>query len=363
MKKVLLLTLHSQNNNFGSVLQAYSLYKYIEELGFDVTVLNYRPYYSNGATNLKNATKKIATNFMFLYPYIKRTAKFNILLKEEKLTKRIRKYSDLKQCAEGYDIYLIGSDQVWNPSYLCGQDPAYYYKFVQQGKKISYAASLGSQNHDETTLKLIANNIEQFQYVSLREQKSVEQLGYVGYNKAQYVLDPVFLYDVEHYRKMQSDYDRSGYILAYIIEQDEFIANVVEKIAKLTGKKIIQVGGFAPKCKYDEFPRDAGPSDFLAIIDHADFVVTSSFHGTAFAHIYQKQFFVVMPSKNKLRIENILETAGTQHRVIRFIEDVEKMMNPIDYSIVNKRIEIMRQKSKNYLLTGLADKELKNDYL
>ncbi len=355
MKKVLLLTLHSQNNNFGSVLQAYSLYKYIEGLGCEVTVLNYQPYYNNGAINIKKAIKKLVINTIFFRSYYRRAKRFNLLQKQERSTIKLKNFSSLKQYATGYDVYVIGSDQVWNPAYLCGKDAAYYYKFVDQGKKISYAASMGTQKHDINTLKFIACNIKDFQHVSLRERVSVTQLNSVGYDRAHYVLDPVFLLDVSQYRKMQSQDNHTGYILAYIIHKDKLMVQIVDELAKITRKRVIQIGGFASKCNYDEFPREAGPFDFLSLVDHADFVITSSFHGAAFAHIYQKQFAVVMPNENTLRIENILETAGTQDRVIRSLKDVQKMLTPINYKIVNERINEMRQESKNYLINSLAD--------
>ena len=349
MKKVLLLTLHSQNNNFGSVLQAFALQKYLRNLEFDVTVLNYQPFYSNGATNWKMKVKKLITNLLFLPFYLERTKRFNKVLSCENLTDKVTTYDKLYLFAHGYDIYMIGSDQVWNPKFLCGQDPAYYFKFVDEGIKVSYAASLGNSNHNIEELVSLGNNIADFYRVSLRENKSVKQLEGLGFQNLLYVLDPVFLLDVSDYRAMQENISEKGYILAYIIEKDEFMFKVVDKIAKALNKKVIQIGGFASKCKYDKYPREAGPLDFLAYIDNADFVITSSFHGTAFSLIYNKQFAVVMPSDNTLRLENILETAGLEDRIIDELDDVEDMFKTIDYAPVNERIERARTISRNFL--------------
>ena len=112
--KILMLTLHSQNNNFGSVLQANSLYQYMKKLGHDVTVLNYRPYYSNGALNPKLLLKKILINTMFLPQFIRRTKRFNSIIDTEKTTKKYTRTEQLNDIAEQYDIFMIGSDQVWN---------------------------------------------------------------------------------------------------------------------------------------------------------------------------------------------------------------------------------------------------------
>lgn len=349
MKKVLLLTLHSQNNNFGSVLQASSLYNYLEKKGFETTILNYQPYYSNGALSPKLFVKKIIVNTMFLPNFIRRTKNFNKILKNEKLTKKYTKIEELQGVEKDYDIVMIGSDQVWNPTYLCGQDSAYYLDFVKEKKKVSYAASVGTQDLSKEQLEDLRNKIQEFSNVSVREEISAEQLKSVGREDATYVLDPVFLFDKSYYSKLQEKTNREGYVLAYIIHKDPLISEIVDEAAKRLNKKVIQVGGFASKCNYDEFMRDIGPCEFLDLIDNADFIVTNSFHGLAFSHIYHKQFAAVMPHGNELRLKNIIETAGTEDHVIKCVEDFEKCLIPIDYEKVDERINAMREQSYKYL--------------
>lgn len=358
MKKILLLTLHSQNNNFGSVLQAHSLYKYIESLGYNVTVLNYRPFYSNGATSLKELFIKIAVNTVFLPYLLVRTIRFNKIINQSKLTKLAKKYDDLKSISSDYDIFMIGSDQVWNPYYLCGQDDAYFLKFTDSSNKFSYAASLGTSDISSEALDNIVEKVKDFKYLSIREEVSSLQLREHGRVDTKYVLDPVFLYDENYYRnlvKKSNHIKAKGYILAYIIHKDEFISEIVDEFAKLLGKPVVQVGGFASKCNYDKFPRSAGPAEFLSLVDNADFVVTSSFHGTAFSHIFHKQFAVVMPYSNNLRIENILNTAGTSNRVVKSVDDVKNMLEQIDYNVVNPNIEMMRKESSEFLANVLDE--------
>lgn len=350
MKKVLLLTLHSQNNNFGSVLQAHSLYSSIKELGIDVTVLDYRPYYSNGANSNKMFIKKTLTNFLFLPFFIMRSIRFNRIIKAKKLTKRVKQYSKLAELSNNYDFFLIGSDQVWNPHYLCGNDDAYFLSFTDSPNKASYAASIGTKEITCDELDTIANKLANFKCVSMREKVSCMQLEEHGLKHVKYVLDPVFLHNEEYYLKLISNpICYSGYILAYVIHKDEFIAQVIDKLSKLMNKPIFQVGGFASKCNSDKFFRSAGPAEFLSLIKNADFVITSSFHGTAFSHVFHKQFAVVMPKENTLRLENILETAGTKNRVINSFGDIEKILTPIDYELVDKKLQVKRQESLDYL--------------
>lgn len=360
MKKVLLLTLHSQNNNFGSVLQAHSLYSRIEELGIDVTVLDYRPYYSNGANTKKMLIKKSLTNLLFLPFFVIRTKRFNKIIKSKKLTKTVKHYSELAELSNRYNIFLIGSDQVWNPHYLCGNDDAYFLKFTDSPNKVSYAASIGTKEITSAELSIIANKLANFKYISLREKVSCMQLEEQGLKNVKYVLDPVFLHNEEYYLKLISKpICYSGYILAYVIHKDDFIAQVIDRLSKLMNKPVYQVGGFAKKCSSSKFFRTAGPAEFLSLVKNADFVITSSFHGTAFAHIFHKQFAVVMPKENTLRLENILETAGTKSRVIDSFHDIERILTPIDYESVDKKIQTIRQESIDYLELILDTIEVK----
>lgn len=354
--KISLLTLHSQNNNFGSVLQAYSLYSYLQESGHDVTVLNYRPYYSNGAVNIKMLFKKTITNVMFLQNYIKRSKKFNEILNREKTTVKYNSYEQLKNAYLKYDLYMIGSDQVWNPNYLCGKDQAYTFQFVTGKNKMSYAASIGTSELSEEQFCKIVDNIKDFTYASLRENASAVAMQKAGRKDAEYVLDPVFLHDKAYYRQMGEKPQMKGYILAYIIHKDPFIAEVVSTVAKKLNKKVVQIGGFASKCDYDFFDRSAGPRDFLGLIDNADLVITSSFHGLAFSHIFEKQFLVVMPHNNTLRLENILESFGTSCRVVKSINDIDDILSKkTDYQAVNEKINALRDKSCRFLNKALRD--------
>lgn len=356
MKKVQLVTLHSQNNNFGSILQAYALYSYTSQLGYDVEVLNYRPYYSNGSVDVKARIKKIIVNTIFLPYYILRSTRFNSFIKQEKQTKRFTSYEELEKNHPQADIYMIGSDQVWNTSFLCGKDPTYYLKYTDSTKKMSYAASMGRTVNSQEEINRIVELTKDFRFISLREEKSAVQLQQLGREDAKYVLDPVFLLSYSDYKKLHVDNTQhdNDYILAYVIHKDDFISKVIDEIAKKTGKKVIQVGGFASKCNYDSFPRSAGPREFLTLVENASFIVTSSFHGTAFAHIYQKQFAIVMPGSNTLRIENILETAGTSNRVVKEIGDIEKIISQnIDYDKVNLKLNKKIEESREYLVESL----------
>ena len=318
-------------------------------------MLDYQPYYSNGITNIKMLFRKAISNTLFFPQYVIRNSKFNSFIKMEQLSKHCTQNNQLKEVANEYEVLLIGSDQVWNPNYLCGKDSAYTLQFSDSKNKMSYAASIGTEDISNEELKTLLQKIKSFKYVSVREESSAVLLQKHGRADAKYVLDPVFLHESEYYRNLQSSSKDKGYILAYIMNRDPLIEKLVNEAAKKYNKKVVQVGGFMSKCRCDKFYRAAGPRDFLALIDGADYVITSSFHGASFSHIYHKQFLVVMPPANQLRLLNILQTAGTTNRIAKSVDDLAILDHPIDYNIVDKRLNNIKQISKQYLINSLNE--------
>ena len=162
-------------DNAGSSLQTYALQKFLNDNGIENEVINYRPKYLLKYGNpIKRIIKEIIyhrecksqreKNLRFEKRYIKETEK------------SYATYEDLKANPPKADVYMTGSDQIWNMSYACGRDEAFYLQFVRDGKKISYAASIGKDTIPIDECKSIADKIEDFDYISIREESSVHQL-------------------------------------------------------------------------------------------------------------------------------------------------------------------------------------------
>lgn len=356
-KTILLSTIHSQNNNFGSVWQAYALSAYLESEGYDVTTLDYRPLYSNGLTSLKRVPSLLAGRILYGREAVRRERKFQAFISSRKLTMRYKNPSAIVEAAPKADVYLIGSDQVWNPDYLCGNDPVYYLDFIEEGVKIAYSASAGkilSEDEVESLLGRIAD----FKCVSLREDKTALQLQNAGRSDAVHTLDPVFLLSERDYLMAAEGSEcevPSGCILVYAINKDPVFAKTVAALKAQTGKQVVQIGGLASKCDSDFFPRDAGPLDFVKLFAKCDLVVTSSFHGVAFSHIMKKNFVTVLPKANHLRIESLLRDAGTTERLASTEQDALQLAcQDIDYVTVGDRLGSLIGQSKEYLATALG---------
>lgn len=142
-EKISLTTIHSQNNNFGSVWQAFALSWFLEKNGYRPETLDYRPSYSNGLTSVKRIPTMLAGRLLHGLAVRTREKRFQSFISSRPLSRRYTRYNEIKSCPPQADVYLIGSDQVWNPDYLCGNDPAYYLEFTDSNKKLAFSASAG----------------------------------------------------------------------------------------------------------------------------------------------------------------------------------------------------------------------------
>ncbi|MCO5385777.1 MAG: polysaccharide pyruvyl transferase family protein [Desulfosporosinus sp.] len=274
-----------------------------------------------------------------------------------KLTCRYRTYQDLCDNPPQADVYMVGSDQVWNVTFPCGQDDAYYLNYIDSPYKMSYASSLGRE-FTATQLYDLKEKIQSLSYISVREKISSSQLSTVGVN-AKNVLDPVFLISKDQYLQDLTPPPCKDYLLVYAINEDKLLDSVAQRIALERKLKIVLIGGFAKKIKCDAFYRSAGPKEFLSLIANADFILTSSFHGTAFSLVFNKQFAIVQPEINSLRIDDILNSVGLTDRVIKTFNDFEIYKKTIDYNTVNHKLNLLIEQSKQYLIHCLQDLESK----
>ncbi len=344
--KISLITIHDIGNNYGSTLQSSALYRYLTNLGYRVELVDYRPQYQGRLRNF-------VVNLLFYVNYLKRKNRFFEYYRS--YMDLTRKYSDFRALSKNppeADVYMVGSDQVWNLSFPCGQDGAYYLDYIDSSNKISYASSLG-RVFSSTELDLLKKKIGHFAHVSVREKYSREQLLSVGVN-AKYVLDPVFLLNRAEYAGDMTLPPCTNYLLVYAVNKDRLIDSVSSKIASELNLKVVLIGGFAKKIKCDYFYRSAGPREFLGLVANADYVLTSSFHGAAFSLIFEKQFSVILPKINSLRIVDLLNSLSMEERVMGSFDDYETYKNVIDYNAVKQKLDPLIAQSKSYLVDTLG---------
>lgn len=369
--KVATITFHAAHN-FGSMLQAYALQTFVEELAPDISyeILNYRSQMQKSTyavVKKVNNIKGLVKNLLRL-PYQKQLKtkfrKFEEFLYNDLhiTSEEINETCEVPQRWFEYDCYISGSDQIWN---VRAKDFAdiNFLDFVNR-KRISYAASFGPlaidwNRYDRDKYSKL---LEKFDTISVRETGSADNVRILTGQESEVHVDPTLLLDVNEWRKLQSDanYNDGKYILLYCLEPTKQQLKIAKAISKKLGLPIVSLKPANKNDIVNNFVKkyDAGPKDFLAYIDHAALVLTSSFHGTAFSLIYHKAFYSLNGMKDN-RISSLLtKTKMTDHSIDNIDEINKVMLDNFDNQQISNVMMAEQRRSKEYLLKGLG---LEND--
>lgn len=355
--KTLTITLHD-TDNCGSSLQSFALQHFLILNEIDNEIIDYVPsYVKNNGSCLKTLIRKT----IFFKDSIIRDIKFKKFKKKYLIvTKRKYKtYNQLNREKFDCDYLITGSDQLWNSTYKCGNDPAYYLNFSNSTKKIAYAVSVGKEKIDEKNMNIIQKNVNNFKWISVREGSSVKQLKQVINNiNVEHVCDPVLLNDINEYNLIKNKRIIKGnYILVYMaqIPDSNFMNCIIEKLRKKYKAKVVLIGSYRNRCYSDIHIRDVAPGDFLSLIDNAEYIVSNSFHATMFSLMYEKQFCSILPENNGARIKEILDKVGLKENYINLDDKEIKIPFINSYEDVRKKLNVFRKDSKEKLLNNLRD--------
>lgn len=356
--------------NFGAVLQMYSLKKRLEKLGHDVEVINYfskSTEMGNGLNRTPYLSKN--TNLRLLkYSYLK--IKF---MKTQKMwEKKYHKFKSFRDIYLNiskntyhsihdfnkeihYDTIIVGSDQVWNPNITDGFDPVFFCDFNEniQINKVAYAASCGSVSTIKENSEEFYSLIKNFDSISVREE---ELNNFIELERmSNRTLDPSLLTTKEEYNEIAIIPSEKDYLLIYRMQENKELYEVAKNIAAKRNLQIIELG-FSPFKKDPgiKYIEDASPVEFLGLFKEASFVVTNSFHGTAFSIIYNKQFYTVPHRSVGQRMINLLELLNLNNRLILKADQINfEELKEIDFEPVNLLLKVEIDKSMNYLENSL----------
>ena len=355
--KVEILTIHFGINH-GSVLQCYALSQTLRDLGAQVEVIDYVPsrYRMWNNVKIKYPGKSFPWKIAFyaassLIRFPQKLVFRSYLKRHIDLSRRYSDAAELQTDPPAADLYIVGSDQVWNSTYNGSEDKSYLLGFAPDGSmRASYAASIGKDELEEREGLEIAEGVAGFAGVSVRERKAASLLSRFGVD-ARVDLDPVFLFDARRWGELASPRrEDRPYVLVYVIAQgyEEMVCQARE-IADMRGARLyvlsvrpIRLPGVDRNFLF------ANPSDFLALFRDADFVVSNSFHGTAFSIIFRKKFLTYAARYNS-RIENILFCTGLDGRLVTGEYDEASVFKEIDYSHAARVIEKGATESCSYL--------------
>ena len=364
-KSIGIITIHFAIN-YGAVLQAYALQNFIKsEKKVDVRIINYITYKmqkDNAIFKHINHWKDLFSRLLILLNYYllkRKENKFiNFVNTYLKLTKRYSSYEQLASDPPLFFTYIVGSDQTFNV--YSGDFKSYYLAFSSYltKNKVAYAPSFGRFSVPEERKEQVISYLNDFNHISSRERKGSVLIQEMIGKEPQTVLDPVFLLNKETWQKLGVPIKNihSPYILVYALigyKKQSIIAN---KIKQLTRLPIIFVThNIMLKYKSNnQIILDAGPLEFIWLFDNAQYVITDSFHGTAFSVIFNKNFYscITFPAKAD-RIKNLLEILDLSNRIVSNATEITEKKLIINYKIPNKLMHNEIKNSKNYLHKAL----------
>lgn len=350
--KIGILTFHHSNYNYGAVLQAFSIYKLIESLGYESYIINYVP---EPAT----IRKKIAAQIIALLGLEFKKFRKNYI---KRILPKTSRFSELKKLNELLDGFIVGSDQVWRYRKDEQSMFRYYLDFADENKtKIAFAASFGVDHWeaDEKVTQKIKKLVDRFQAISVREESGVEICKNIFGVETIPVLDPTLLLNPDFFHEIadkkpvaKTDKRKLVYML---LDDSEANENFFQTVAKKHGLKFTRINGkkLVPKKGFFLFK---SINSWLSNIKHAEVVITDSFHCTVFAILFRKKF-ICLANKHRgiTRLENLLKLIRLENRLIcNLLQfDANLLVNEINYQYAEQVLAKERTKSINFLKSSL----------
>lgn len=368
--KIGILTFWWSNDNYGQLLQCYALQKYLRDAGYDAFLIRYDSRNDYVRTPFLLRCFK-ALNLVLLCRFFVHKIQHKInskkVLEESKLNDRhfddfrvkyivqseklYTSYNQLKENPPEADVYILGSDQVWNfwqsrLSQCWNLVHAYFLDFgSKQTKRISYAASWGKTELPEDFIKEISPLLKNFDYVSVREKSGIDLCRKCGYENAEFRCDPTLLLTSDNYRLLYKENEtledtskrKNPYLFLYMLNNTcDFD---IQKVYDFAAQKNLEVVYVTGNSKIDKYKKTfATIPQWLSLIDNAEYVVTNSFHCCVFSLIFAKNFAAVPLTKTMAgmnsRIETLCEIFGIKPRWVtsEFSDDLsvlEEKVNPV----------------------------------
>ena len=357
-----ILTFHCAHN-YGAVLQCYALQSFLESLGHEVYVIDYRPQYivrRYALTSWKRLTSQGVVKAIVRFlsePYLF----FIRLIRSRRLEKFVSNKLHLFPYSNNYDYsdfdaIILGSDQIWNPQLTGTSFDEVFFGKGFKCKRIAYAASNRSVSLSEEEKCFYVEHLKELEHIGVRESSFQSLLQPLTDKEVVLTIDPTLLSDRRWTFGLQQTKPMSkDYVMLYEVIRRKKSRTLALKYAKHNRLSFIELAGALSLSCRDAFHLDqtASPEKFLSYIYFATCVFTTSFHGVALSILLSKDFFYLKQHTDAdIRIESLLDVLKIKDRMIESDEVPETM--PIDYSDVQKRLESFRLSSVQYLLDALS---------
>tara|TARA_B110000090_G_scaffold209932_1_gene268817 strand:+ start:3514 stop:4623 length:1110 start_codon:yes stop_codon:yes gene_type:complete len=367
--KVKTITCHKVYNH-GASLQELALLKFLENEGHDAETIDYTPpYLSNHHNFFAVGNPRFEKNIFLKYAYLllKLPGRLFMLTRkkafddfEEKYIKstqiNYKNNEELTRNLPEADVFICGSDQIWNSFFQNGKDPAFYLDFVPAGiPKVSYAASFAIKKLEQEQESFVSEKVNRLDHISVRENSGKAILKDLGIERVTQVMDPVFLLEKEYWEDNFVEVMNQKFIFVYDCDSNSVIKDIAMQAAREFDLKIYTVNkniSYATKNFYK-----VGPQKFLSLIHSAQFVISNSFHAVAFSLIFNKKFYVVDRSENiNTRMRDIMKVMGLEDMHLQYGEYRECKDIVIDYTRVNEIVSKEVDRSIAFLNSAVLQK-------
>lgn len=361
MTSTFLITRHAIRN-YGSVLQSratellLSQFSQVEtvdyrQAGVVDTARSYAPNWSGPSAPLKNAAYYIYRQRSAL----RRGRLFEDFIQDElHLTRRFNSPDELRAADfREREFYCVGSDQVWNINYNVDNDP-YYLDFAPEvSTRFSFASSIGMPSLPDAEAEKLRQNLQAFSGVSVREEDAADYLTSLGVEDVQHHLDPTLVLESADWRSFASDANgiAGDYLLVYQLNSNPRLESIVRVLAAELKLRPLRLE-YWPNFRGRGGSKATLPSvrEFVRLFSDASFVVTDSFHGTAFSSNLGVPFVSVAPPRYGSRIKSLLSLLDLESRgVSSDSEAVEVARASIDFDEVQRRLGAERDRAHAYL--------------
>ena len=350
MKKIGIVTING-DYNYGNRLQNYALEQAIKSLGFEVETVVFPE-----KRTVRDYLREFKRGFNKKYRIEKRNFTLMSKLKSEAFLSFRQSYlNNVKynrnEDLSNFDRFIVGSDQVWNPSWRLIDD--YWLRFTTPNKRFSYAASMATSIIHSANTNKLPLYLQEMNEISVREFESVHLIESISGKKAKLVVDPTMLLQKKDYVSLINQKDKSKvdtstpYILIYTLEGlTKELDFQVRNISSEKGWRIMTVMGN----KYHEDHEIFNPIEFIEAIKDAELVISDSFHCGVFSILMESPFALfnrVDGAQMSSRITTLLSRFNMEKHFYQG-GNLECMMN-IDYVEIRKKIDEARMDSLNYL--------------
>lgn len=381
--RVGILTYHF-SDNFGALMQAYGLRRWLMSQGCEVEFINYHPTYVEGGGDLLGSIRRLNPKAFLKSAFLAVVSVKQALSGQRgHLTQFVRFQNETlgvagpafpdKKSVENFlsrpegqfGMLICGSDQVWAPSPQFGIDPVYYLAFSKLNphlRRVAYAPSFGKGSLDKQYRAEVSSYLNELDGLAARERSGVAIVEELTGRPAAWVPDPtILLGDFSELAQAGGSLVGDGHVFCYTLRSPEGIRNIATMAGKHFDGEVLSP--YNPHRRWREIGRTIYPSPegWVSFLSRSRFVVTNSFHGTVFSILFRKPFLTVgLPGKRaplNERSKNLLSALGIEDRLVLsgdFAKAKEMFDRPIDWSSVEARLAEMQASGRNYLSEQIA---------